>query len=55
MEILATPLLPAGDRPNADRWNAARSCQFQLPPEQNRCKSGVCSGGEVVEYQLHSP
>ena len=26
MEIVATTSLPAVDRPNADRWNAARSC-----------------------------
>ena len=25
MEIMATTSLPAVDRPNADRWNAARS------------------------------
>ena len=29
MEIVATTSLPAVDRPNADRWNAARSCQKQ--------------------------
>ena len=28
MEIVATTSLPAVDRPNADHWNAARSCQF---------------------------
>ena len=28
MIILATMSLPAVDRPNAARWNAARSCQF---------------------------
>ena len=27
MEIVATTSLPAVDRPNADRWNAARSRQ----------------------------
>ena len=27
MEIVATTSLPAVDRPNADRWNAARSHQ----------------------------
>ena len=26
MEIVAITSLPAVDRPNADRWNAARSC-----------------------------
>ena len=30
MIILATSSLPAVDRPNADRWNAARSCQNNL-------------------------
>ena len=25
--LVATTSLPAVDRPNADRWNAARSCQ----------------------------
>ena len=28
MRIVATTSLPAVDRPNADRWNAARSCQL---------------------------
>ena len=29
MKIVATTSLPAVDRQNADRWNAARSCQNQ--------------------------
>ena len=29
MIIVATTSLPAVDCPNADRWNAARSCQFE--------------------------
>ena len=28
MIIVATMSLPAVDHPNADRWNADRSCQF---------------------------
>ena len=28
MKIVATTSLPAVDRPNTDRWNAARSRQF---------------------------
>ena len=28
MIIVATTSLPGVDRPNADRWNAARSCQY---------------------------
>ena len=31
MKIMATTSLPAVDRPNADRWNAARSCQKTKP------------------------
>ena len=30
MKIVATTSLPAVDRPNADRWNAARSRQKNL-------------------------
>ena len=30
MKIVATTSLPAVDRPNANRWNAARSCQLVL-------------------------
>ena len=33
MKIVATTSLPAVDRPNADRWNAARSPQL-FPPEK---------------------
>ena len=29
MKIVATTSLPAVDRPNADRWNGARSRQFE--------------------------
>ena len=28
MKIMANTPLPAVDRPNADRWNAARTCQL---------------------------
>ena len=34
MKIVATTSLPAVDRPNADRWNAARSCQFPNAGEE---------------------
>ena len=30
MKIMATASLPAVDRPNANRWNAARLCQFSV-------------------------
>ena len=30
MKIVATTSLPAVDRPDADRWNAARSRQYKL-------------------------
>ena len=29
MKIVATTSLPAVDRPNANRWNAERSCKYQ--------------------------
>ena len=32
MIIVATTSLPAVDHPNADRWNAARSCQLKKSP-----------------------
>ena len=35
MKIVATTSLPAVDRPNADRWNAARSCQKLLRTPKN--------------------
>ena len=31
MIIVASTSLPAVNRPNADRWNADRSCQNQVP------------------------
>ena len=34
MIIVATTSLPAVDRPNADRWNDARSCQNQNLDQQ---------------------
>ena len=33
MKIVATTSLPAVDRPNADRWNAARSRQYHEQQE----------------------
>ena len=38
MKIVATTSLPAVDRPNADRWNAARSRQYQCdtPPHPGK-------------------
>ena len=38
MKLVATTLLPAVDRPNADRWNAARSRQYVHV---------YCSGGSL--------
>ena len=37
MEIVATTSLPAVDRPNADRWNAARLCQNELHQSLINC------------------
>ena len=42
MKIVATTSLPAVDRPNADRWNAARSRQ----------KNGVFSGHYAIASSL---
>ena len=35
MIIVATTSLPAVDRPNANRWNAARSCQKNNQVEEH--------------------
>ena len=35
MIIVATTSLPAVDRPNADRWNAARSCEKEKTDENS--------------------
>ena len=43
MKLVATTSLPAVDRPNADRWNAARSCQLQI---NCNCKSFVLTFDE---------
>ena len=45
MKIVATTSLPAVDRPNADRWNAARS-------RQKKEKNGVFSGHYVIASGL---
>ena len=44
MIIVATTSLPAVDRPNADRWNAARSRQFvfRLPFLQDWPRNLLC-------------
>ena len=39
MEIVATTSLPAVNHPNADRWNAARSCQkLEGSEKRKKCK-----------------
>ena len=42
MKIVATTSLPAVDRPNADRWNAARS--RQLKKHLTKIEYGINSG-----------
>ena len=42
MKIVATTSLPAVDRPNADRWNAARL--YKYSPKVNAVKILVLSG-----------
>ena len=44
MEIVATTSLPAVDRQNADRWNAASSCQ-KIADER---KSKPCDFGPML-------
>ena len=41
MEIVATTSLPAVDRPNADRWNAARSRQNWLSTKHRKPSSNI--------------
>ena len=55
MKIVATTSLPAVDRPNADRWNAARSRQYLQ--ETSVSGQGVVivvlsKGGGVSEEQF---
>ena len=50
MKIVATTSLPAVDRPNADRWNAARSrqkYQYHCLSGRRYCLSGGCVGGKM--------
>ena len=42
MEIVATTSLPAVDRPNADRWNAARLRQFRKEISNQIWKMWFC-------------
>ena len=51
MKIVATMSLPAVDRPNADRWNAARSRQFsQKLSASNACMLATFSMSESLLY-----
>ena len=45
MEVVATTSLPAVDRPNADRWNAARSRQNVTFQKAERIGGGIGEGG----------
>ena len=47
MKIVATTSLPAVDRPNADRWNVARSCQKNSLPADWKRKKGRHAGGQT--------
>ena len=53
MKIVATTSLPAIDRPNADRWNAARSRQLDYCKHVNCPRSGkkFLSGGGGTRSQ----
>ena len=52
MKIVATTSLPAVDRPNADRWNAARSRQFK---GKNRPQSGIRRGKICIAFGVPVP
>ena len=53
MKIVATTSLPAVDRPNADRWNAARSRQYnRLIVRFNFLGSDFAAS--MVEEEQHS-
>ena len=40
--LVATTLLPAVYRPNADRWNAARLCQYKKQQDQTLRRNISC-------------
>ena len=48
MKIVATTSLPAVDRPNADRWNAARANKVAW--SFNCQAQGNCSANELNKY-----
>ena len=50
MKIVATTSLPAVDRPNADRWNAARS--RQNTETRNFFGHSMIGKGESYDYSL---
>ena len=58
MKIVATTSLPAVDRPNADRWNAARSRQnvkkyYRVPVNKEvRVNKEVLTGKVPVNKEL---
>ena len=45
--VIASSLPPERLRPNDDRWNAARSCQYSGVKEKSRIK-------HYLEYVLHN-
>ena len=52
MKIVATTSLPAVDRPNTDRWNAACSCQYMQISELKKKKNAQILAGQVSTGQL---
>ena len=54
MKIVATLSLPAVDRPNADRWNAARSRQNTSLGTQIQCAPSSHSGISTIFLRLFS-
>ena len=52
MKIVATTSLPAVDRPNADRWNAARSRQLIFNHEGGTQKLNFMAQNKAIQISF---
>ena len=50
MIIVATTSLPAVDRPNADRWNADRSCQLLIVSPSSASGCSILYNRDILCY-----
>ena len=50
MKIVTTTSLPAVDRPNADRWNAARSRQYLCAFNQSSYISPIKGKSDKIQF-----